>query len=69
MTEVKVNDRMERLLEEWDIVEMFGPESKKCFLDAVISASITGSTGATYSIGGDVVEESSCTVERRVHAA
>lgn len=48
----------------FEIEQATGPRAAECIRAAVTHARVTGSVGATYSVGGDVTEESTATVAR-----
>lgn len=49
---------------EFHVLQAYGPRQEECIEDAITTAKVTGSRGATVSIGGDVTEESLAKVER-----
>jgi len=46
------------------VVESYGPRAQECIDHAITMARVTGSVGATHSIGGDGQEESKAVVDR-----
>lgn len=48
----------------WRVGKYGGMDWEMCAEQAAVHASLTGSVGASYSVGGDETEESHATVER-----